>query len=61
MCLLYPVPDWDIKRVLITHMGFVTIVLLAPAIIEDQKLIAVLLCSTMSQIGNQSIIPSQLV
>ena len=52
MCLLYPVPDWDIRRVLITHMGFVTIVLLAPAIIEDQKLIGVLFCSTKSQVQN---------
>lgn len=38
LCLLW-VPDWDMSLVLITHMGFVTMVLLAPAIMDDQKLI----------------------
>lgn len=44
--LLYPVADCDINRVLITQMGLVTTVLLAPATIEDQKLIKVWLCSS---------------
>lgn len=35
---LYPVTDCDMSRVLMTHIGFVTIVLLAPATMEDQKL-----------------------
>lgn len=30
--------DCDMSRVLMTHIGFVTTVLLAPAMIEDQKL-----------------------
>ncbi len=47
ICLLYPEADCDISRVLITQIGFVTIVLLAPAIIEDQKLMKVLLCKAM--------------
>lgn len=29
----------DMSRVLITHIGFVAIVLLAPAMMDDQKLI----------------------
>jgi hypothetical protein len=39
MCLLYPLEDCDMRRVLMTQMGLVTTVLLAPATIEDQKLI----------------------
>lgn len=31
-------PVCDISRVLMTHMGFVTMVLLAPAMMDDQKL-----------------------
>lgn len=38
ICLLYPVTDCDMSRVLMTHMGFVTNVLLAPAMMDDQKL-----------------------
>lgn len=38
LCLLWW-PVCDMRRVLMTQIGLVTIVLLAPAIIEDQKLI----------------------
>lgn len=37
ICGWRPVADCDMSRVLITHIGFVTIVLLAPAMIDDQK------------------------
>lgn len=29
--------DWDMRRVLMTQMGLVATVLLAPAMMEDQK------------------------
>lgn len=38
LCLLWW-PDWDMSLVFITHIGFVTMVLLAPAIMDDQKFI----------------------
>ena len=42
-------PDCDMRRVLMTQMGLVTMVLLAPAIIEDQKLTTIVLpfCKTV--------------
>lgn len=36
-------PVWDMSLVLMTQMGFVTMVLLAPAMMEDQKLTTKLL------------------
>ena len=42
-------PDCDIRRVLITQMGFVTIVLLAPATMEDQKLTMMVLSASCQQ------------
>lgn len=37
-CVLSWLVDCDMRRVLMTHIGFVQIVLLAPAMMEDQKL-----------------------
>ena len=37
-CVLSWLEDCDMRRVLMTHIGFVTMVLLAPAMMEDQKL-----------------------
>ena len=44
-CLAPPLEDCDIRRVLMTHMGLVTTVLLAPAKMDDQKLMASWLCT----------------
>lgn len=41
-------PVCDIRRVLITQMGFVTIVLLAPAMMDDQKLITKVFSTLLS-------------
>lgn len=42
-------PDCDMRRVLITQMGFVTMVLLAPATMEDQKLTMMVLSAGCQQ------------
>lgn len=41
-------PDCDIRRVLMTQMGLVTMVLLAPATMEDQKLTTKVLPNNLS-------------
>lgn len=42
-------PDCDMRRVLITQMGLVTMVLLAPATMEDQKLTMMVLSAGCQQ------------
>lgn len=42
-------PDCDIRRVLITQIGFVTMVLLAPATMDDQKLTMMVLSAVCQQ------------
>jgi len=37
-CVLSWLVDCDMRRVLMTHIGFVQMVLLAPAMMDDQKL-----------------------
>lgn len=44
-------PDCDMRRVLMTHMGFVTIVLLAPATMDDQKLTTIVLSASCQQVS----------